>query len=357
MKNKTALFIISMITGYTLFSQVNLDANGHPTDKAHAVDLSKLSTNNQVYTAKAPVVIKQIKGPSTALDDIAFDGTNLWVEGYCTNLLYKVSPVTGATLKTIPTSICKTYGLEFANGNLWVADNGNHIIQQVDTANGNVITSFSSASECSTSYPTGLAWDGQNLWQNDPNSGTTTAYDTTYKTTATGQLIQSYFGIGTYITGLAWDGKFLWLSDNGSVVLYKIDVSTFTIIDIVSAPGGKYPNGLAYDGQHLWVSNNASDSIYQLDISNTATGITNHVLTNAADIVLYPNPAQGEITITLPVDKAGASYTIIDLTGKQITTGNLPKQTNKIDISQLALGMYFLQVGGFTRQSFKVIKN
>ena len=64
---------------------------------------------------------------------------------------------------------------------------------------------------------------------------------------------------------------------------------------------------------------------------------------------VYPNPATDMITITLPeklIDKP-CSYTILDLSGKQVATSNIASsRTFTVPVTQLPRGIYLLKITG-----------
>lgn len=306
------------------------------------------------FSHNNPVILKVLKSPTSTVLDIAFDGTNLWVEGGGNFVLYKVSPVNGTVLKTIPTNIIKPYGLEFINGSLFVVDNDNNIIQKVDTSNGSIISTFPTPAVSPSSYPSGLAWDGQYLWHNDAMSSTWNLNDSTFQISTSGQIIQAHHGFGEFVTGLAWDGQYLWSSDNKRLELYKIDVNTFSVLDTINAPGGLYPNGLAFDGQHLWVSNNDRDSLYQISIS-TVTELTDLSMDNNAGLSLYPNPTIDEISIKINAENLGSTYMIADQLGRVLLKGKFEKETTTFNIENFARGIYYCEIGK-KKKPLKIIK-
>lgn len=55
---------------------------------------------------------------------------------------------------------------------------------------------------------------------------------------------------------------------------------------------------------------------------------------------IYPNPAKGEVNISLDRANKGASYQIVDLSGKLISKGLLENDKNQINISNLKTGTY-----------------
>jgi DNA-binding beta-propeller fold protein YncE len=291
----------------------------------------------------AQTIINAFPSPTASPGDLAFDGTYLWVEGYLDSVLYKISPQTGAVIGTIPTNITRPYGLEFANGFLWVVDTDNKLIQQVDPANGNVIAMFPTPCTSASSYPGGLAWDGQSFWNNDLMSTNPNPFDSLYQITASGQLIQQHLAYGTTATGLAWDGQYLWSSDNLSQEIYKINTNTFAVLDTIPAPGGMFPNGLASDGASLWVANNDHDSIYQIALSKASS--VPAVAQSGPQFDLYPNPATDNFQIQTGDESIGSEYVIIDQHGRVVLTGKLENTTTVVNTEELSAGVYSCRIG------------
>lgn len=353
-KNLLLVYLCCLST--SLFAQNVLDASGNMSEKFESfVSVNSVKNVTSKSTSIASVV-HAIPSPSTAPMDLAFDGENLWLSGYNNIVLYKLSPITGAVLKTIPTLIQHAYGLEFANGYLFVTDCIGKLIHKVDTANGAVIASFPTPSVFGSSYPTGLAWDGQNFWQNDPMSSTYNINDSTFNITSAGQLLQGNHSYGTYCSGLAWDGQYLWSNDNGSLQIFKIDVSTFTVVNTITVPGGQYPNGLTYDGQYLWLSNNATDSIYQIDIGNVSAGLSANAALNTDAYMIYPNPAHDAITVEFSNSDIGSAFSVLDELGREMQSGVVVEKSTKINIGNWGAGIYLFHVDNKKNQTFRVVK-
>ncbi len=55
---------------------------------------------------------------------------------------------------------------------------------------------------------------------------------------------------------------------------------------------------------------------------------------------IYPNPAKGEVNISLNNSAKGATYQILDLSGKLISNGSLENEKTKVNISTLKTGTY-----------------
>ena len=79
---------------------------------------------------------------------------------------------------------------------------------------------------------------------------------------------------------------------------------------------------------------------------------------SASQINLYPNPASGELNISIPYSYNNVSGRVVDLSGREVLS--LPNMTNKIDVSGLSNGMYVLDVtidNKYFQQKFVVSKN
>lgn len=75
------------------------------------------------------------------------------------------------------------------------------------------------------------------------------------------------------------------------------------------------------------------------------------------DFSIFPNPTTDKITIKTSYNSNDLSYIIYDQIGRQIVSGRIEKQTTTADISKLEAGIYFLQINGQNKQTFKIIKN
>ena len=72
---------------------------------------------------------------------------------------------------------------------------------------------------------------------------------------------------------------------------------------------------------------------------------------------IYPNPANTVINIEADKKLIGSVYSIFDPIGKQVLSGQITAEILVVDINQLPTGIYFIQVGNSTKQSFSLVKN
>jgi len=72
--------------------------------------------------------------------------------------------------------------------------------------------------------------------------------------------------------------------------------------------------------------------------------ITNEVAVAEANIDVYPNPNNGNFSISINTSKT-TCYSILDSTGRIVSNGTLNSFENNIDISNMPKGIYFLMTG------------
>ena len=70
--------------------------------------------------------------------------------------------------------------------------------------------------------------------------------------------------------------------------------------------------------------------------------------------MIYPNPTSGEVTILMPAELLGSTYSLFDLTGRKVLEGKIENTKMKIDLGQLSDGSYMLKIGN--NKTFKLIK-
>lgn len=86
--------------------------------------------------------------------------------------------------------------------------------------------------------------------------------------------------------------------------------------------------------------------------------VTNHNSDNRSDIIIYPNPTNGSITVDFnhTAYNQPDSYSIMDITGKKIEVNTIKNNNSvTIDMSSLQSGMYMLEVIKGNQKSVKKI--
>ena len=176
------------------------------------------------------------------------------------------------------------YGLVYENGNYWISSGhstaGQGLINAVNASGTQIAT-------INISYPgmqesQGLAFDGINFWYVDRK----TARSDLFKVAPDGTVLDSIptaqlFGSSKYLGGAAWDGSGLWISvysPDANAAIYKVDVSSKTIVDTISV-FGLQPTGVTIKGDTLiyvndgFLSNGTQgvDRIYAVSLSTEDT--------------------------------------------------------------------------------------
>lgn len=178
----------------------------------------------------------------------------------------------GDAIKTYKTPAKHPTGMTFDGKNIWLADKMTYKIYAIDPQNGEVIKSFPAPGF----EPRGLAWDGELLWCVDAEEGW--IYGINTKTGVAENILESN---SPNPAGLTFDGEFLWLIDSKEKQLLKINRIDGMMHENIPAPSGN-SNGLTYDGKYLWVTDNGDDMLYRV---NPASG---SVVTFIPSVGPYP---------------------------------------------------------------------
>ena len=90
-------------------------------------------------------------------------------------------------------------------------------------------------------------------------------------------------------------------------------------------------------------------------LKNTTTGLAN--VNSVNNFSIYPNPAASFININTDNTMIGSTYKVYNQLGKVVLSGNVNQSKQQIDISNLANGIYFLEIGNGEKKAFSVQNN
>jgi transglutaminase-like putative cysteine protease/sugar lactone lactonase YvrE len=253
-------------------------------------------------------VVKSFDSPGHFATGLTFDGKNLWLADYHTDLLYCIDPQSGKVIRTIPSPAYWPEGLAWDGKYLWNADvkggiplseNYKGVIYMLDPKDGTVLRTVDAPS----STPRGLAWDGTYLWCVDSDEQQVIQFSPEDGTT-----IKSFSSPSSDPRGLAFDGKYIWISDRGRDEIYMVDPNSGLVILITDTPG-EYTTGLACEGKNLWAADYQQDKIYLLkthDGEKFRTFDTHREKITFYDQITNFGPGTlktADIHIALPVDR------------------------------------------------------
>jgi hypothetical protein len=136
---------------------------------------------------KPGVTVKEFRASGDIIPySLGFDGTYLWATDFAEPYIFKFDQ-SGNAIAQIPTpnsdTMCTGLDYDCVNDVLWVHNKMQKRIFKVNPSDGSVISSFSTPA---SSYPTGLAFDGEHLWAVDRD-----AYEI-YKLTTDGSVVTSF---------------------------------------------------------------------------------------------------------------------------------------------------------------------
>lgn len=120
-------------------------------------------------------------------------------------------------------------------------------------------------------------------------------------------------------------------------------------------------NSRLYGGIHFGFGNQAGLDLGTIvgenvnDLFEALNVATENPAETLANISVYPNPAQDFVMINPKDDLAGTSFQLLDLNGKQVTSGKLVSGETKLNVSAMSAGIYLLRLAdGY---AYKVVKN
>jgi len=170
----------------------------------------------------------------------------------------------GEVIKSFETPQDLPTGLCYDGKNLWLADRGSDKIYCLNPVTGKVIRQIESPAY----WPMGLAWDGEYLWNADYRGRTDKSEDLDgmiFKINPKdGTLLKTLQAPSKSPKGLTWDGKYLWCVDNKSDKVIQFSQVDGTTIKSFPSPS-KDPKGITFDGKYLWISDRETDEIYMVD--------------------------------------------------------------------------------------------
>jgi outer membrane protein assembly factor BamB len=269
---------------------------------------------------------------------LAWDGNFLWASGYNKPFIFKMD-VLGNVLDSIPSPTLNSAhggGLEFDGTYLWVVVEEDGILYKVDTNTGSVLQQIILPTSGSFgSNNLGIAFDGQYLWNTHSNDNFLYKIDP-----SNGQVLASIPTLYSMIA-IEWiNGKLYGVNSffNPTPYLYEIDTLTGQLVDSVDWCLN-LTSDLTWDGNSLW----AMTTIGFLRIHKMGSSLPISIVENSSEfiensVLLYPNPTQD---IVLVETKNIIDVSLTNIRGKDIP---IILNGNKIDLSKLLHGVYFLSI-------------
>ncbi len=80
-------------------------------------------------------------------------------------------------------------------------------------------------------------------------------------------------------------------------------------------------------------------------------------LSDLSSVSISPNPTRNMFNIHVGGELIGAPYTLTDMMGRKILDGQIQTEITPVSIATLTSGVYLLNIGNQSRQSFKIVKD
>jgi hypothetical protein len=276
---------------------------------------------------------------------LAYDGTaNLYMTEFYSPFIYKFSK-DGTYLASIsaPEDLGGATGIDYDGKNdcLWVTNGTTKMVYQVSPTDGSIISAFQSPA---TQYPTGLAFDGTDLWIVDRDA------NTIYQCATDGSVLSSFVipvtsnygprGLAFDTTGATMHGgagTLILFVTHWNLAVDPPDLDSCAIYEMKRdgtlipehrcvTPGGRNSNGrmVCVDPEHgtYWVDGGQRGPVSKI----TGFHYTGHaveerkVCPKVSSLTILPNPTRRETSISFHMSGAGkVGISIYDVTGKLVS--------------------------------------
>src|SRR5690606_15339734 len=131
-----------------------------------------------------------------------------------------------------------------------------------------------------------------------------------------------------------------------------LDVNAVTHVRIIDVVGSIHPDFARYDSEGNVINDPYPTPFPAGGFDLLGVGVLNNNQPNRiSDLALklqvkiYPNPAQDYLIIeTQKIQTNNVRYCIIDALGKRLSTGTFSHQQNRVSISSLSSGWYWMKL-------------
>lgn len=143
--------------------------------------------------------------------------------------------------------------------------------------------------------------------------------------------------------GIAVVGNFMAVSDNdnGDIVIYNIANIPAQEVNRIQTTTGIQGIDIGPDGR-IWFVNTTANTVGTIEPA-VVTKVDNFI-TNSKMLTVFPNPTNGEFQLQLDGLNTEANLTIANMNGQQVFEKSIATDNEKINVSKLSAGIYFIKV-------------
>jgi hypothetical protein len=248
------------------------------TQTSNALGLTTLGTTLQgvqsdgadLWLADSNQTIYRVRASDGKLLDTAFStgvssaaplvamGSIFFVGGTSPGQLYRADPTAPLAAQVVANDLgIGPAGLAFDGARIWTANDGSlPMVGSVSIVTPSATTPWT-ATTVTTGFqtPTGILFDGVNVWVTDPAAGSLLRLD------AAGAIVQTVT-VGTSPFHPLFDGKNIWVPNLGDSTVSVVDPGAGGVVATLTGNGLNAPTSLAFDGQRVLVVNASGVSIW-----------------------------------------------------------------------------------------------
>lgn len=114
--------------------------------------------------------------------------------------------------------------------------------------------------------------------------------------------------------------------------------------------------GITHNDGNYYVVVNYGGGCFATSTSYPVINLSTTDLTDVSGIKISPNPAINVFGLQVNSSMIGAPYTLTDLTGREMLSGDVLNNFTNISVAGFSPGVYLLNVGGQNHESFKIVK-
>ncbi len=202
---------------------------------------------------------------------VSSDGTHVWVTNQGEDTVSEIEASNGTVIRTIHVG-SEPLGVSSDGTHVWVTNAGEDTVSEIEVSNGTVIRRIHVGD-----FPTGVSSDGTHVWvTNQVEFGTVSEIEA-----SSGTVIRRIH-VGDFPTGVSSDGTHVWVTNWGEDTVSEIEVSNGTVIHTI--PVGSDPNGVSSDGTHVWVTNYYEGTVSEIEAYSGTVIHTIHLGSNPAAV-------------------------------------------------------------------------
>ena len=145
-------------------------------------------------------------------------------------------------------------GLAFDGANLWVVNNNDDTVMKLRPSDGKLLGTFSVGAS-----PIAATFDGANIWVT--NGGD----DTVTKLQASDGMTVGSYAVGDFPEFVLFDGANIWTSNVFDESLTKLRASDGTVLGTFNVSNA---GGITFDGENIWIANTFDGTVTKLRASD-----------------------------------------------------------------------------------------